>query len=700
MLKNYSNNQADSFYKTLLTDYTKIPFAFTYDCKEYIGFNQDFKLLDKTIINDQTTETAILKFGLKNLEIKVKLKHYFTHGATDFTFYFENNSTTNTKVIENPHFRYEFTQEKPLLKGIYGDHHNYYMPYCHDFKEPEIEFKQTTGKATEIFFPYFNLEHENGGTMLAIGWGGTWCANFTKTQNGVLYKGNSVNDFKAYLKPGEKIRTALFVMANYSVRNEDYATNYWRDWFLKYNTPKASLKGDDIEPFTTVYFADDTGKVNSDGSISEGYDTWKPTYDVIIKEKIDADYRWVDAGWYVRPDGDSAKPFVDGYEWWNSVGTWELDPAKWPDNSFKESVEYGHKHGIKTFLWFEPERTNDVSNMVKNHGYKKEWAIDPADMPGLKHLGNHFYYGADCYHDPVTDKEVKGTLNNLGIEECRKYTTERICKLLRENNIDFYREDRNGTEPATLWHHRDLNVEGKNRFGITESKAVDGHYKMWDDIIKCTSSYGGASFVDNCSSGGSRLDIESMRRSIPVMRSDFDRTTIGVRLSISSTFNKWIPFHGSSTRESEGEHSPSKPLDQYIWRASYLPILNIASKFAHHPDGNFEPLHKGTKEWRKINKYLLKDFYVLTDWHHRFNEKEFTAFCYFDPEEEKGIILAFRQDKCEKENLTVNLSFLEDNAEYILTDEDTKETYTLNGKELSLYFKNPRSEKLIWIKKK
>ncbi len=699
MIKNYSNPKADNFYKELLVAYNKIPFAFSYDNKEYKGFGEEFELTNKDITSDNDTQTAELTFLLHNLTIKAKLKHYFTHGVTDFTFFFENNSSENTAVIENPHFVYEFCGENPLLKGIYGDHHNYYMPYCHNFAEKEIEFKQTTGKATEKYFPYFNIEYGNCGTMLAIGWGGTWCANFRKTQNGVVFNGNSVNDFKLYLKPEEKIRTALFVMADYIVRNEDYATNYWRDWFLKYNTPKANADGEDIKPFITGCFADDTNKLNSDGSISEDYTTWKPTYDTIIKEKIDIDYRWVDAGWYVRPDGKSARPFVDGYEWWNSVGTWELDPSKWPNNTFKESVDYGHQHGIKTFLWFEPERTNDVGNMVKNFGYKNEWAIDPADMPGLKHLGNHFYYGADHYYDPVTDKEIAGTLNNLGNEECRKYTTERICKLLKDNNIDMYREDRNGTEPASLWHHNDLNCEGENRLGITESKAVDGHYKMWDDIIECTSSYGGAAFVDNCSSGGCRLDIESMRRSVPVMRSDFDRTTIGVRLSISSTFNKWIPFHGSSTRESEGEHTPSKPLDSYIFRASYLPILNLASKFAHHPTGDFSQLLNGTSEWRKISRYLLKDFYVLTDWHHRFNEKEFTAFAYFDPEKEKGIILAFRQEKCEKKSLNINLSFL-DEGEYILTDEDTKENYTLNKKELSLYFENPRSDKLIWIEKK
>ena len=39
-------------------------------------------------------------------------------------------------------------------------------------------------------------------------------------------------------------------------------------------------------------------------------------------------------------------------------------------------------------------------------------------------------------------------------------------------------------------------------------------------------------------------------------------------------------------------------------------------------------------------------------------------------------------------------------APELITDEDTKETYSLNCKELSLNFEMPRSDKLIWIKKR
>lgn len=702
MIRNYQNPIADAAYQNYLLNPEQIPFSFTYGGEKILGFGKDhFALLSQETQTEEQKETTLFAFQMADgLTVEIKLTHYFSHGVTEFTVFFENTAEVNSALIEYPHIEAEFTGENPVLKGILGDHDMYYQPYTFDFAEPVLEFKQTTGKCTEEKFPYFNLEHGNGGTILVIGWGGTWSARFEKTKNGVRYCGNSVNDFCSYLKPGEKIRTALFVMAHYTVRNEDYATNYWRDWYIKHNLPKANAQGNPLEPFSTVCLADDTGRVNSDGSISEYYGSWKPSMEKWVEEKVDIDFRWVDAGWYQRPDGESAQSFVPGYDWSTSVGTWILDPAKWPGDSFKESVEFGHQHGIKTLLWFEPERTYDVSNMVKNHGYKKEWAINPADMKGLFFMGTQFAYGAAHYYDVVSDSEITGVLNNIGNEECRKYTTDRICKLLRHNKIDMYREDRNGHRPAALWHQQDINFEGENRFGITEAKAVDGHYKMWDDILACTTSYGGAAYLDNCSSGGCRNDLESLRRGVPLLRSDFDRTTIGVRLSISSSFNKWIPFCGSSTRESHGEHTPSNAADSYILRASYLPILNVATKFAYHETNDFSALHAGIAEWKKINRYLLKEFYVHTDWHHRFDESNFTAFSYFDPETETGILLAFRQSECNQTDLTVTLPYLENGAEYLLTDEDTKEVYELNGRELSLHFASPRSEKLIWIQKK
>ena len=113
------------------------------------------------------------------------------------------------------------------------------------------------------------------------------------------------------LYPGEKIRTALFVYAPYEKRNEDFAMNFWRDWFVKWNLPKLNAKGEDTPPLSAACFAWDTGLPNSDGSISERYFTWKPSIDKMIEEDCKVDFRWVDAGWYITPDLTSPEVSYD-----------------------------------------------------------------------------------------------------------------------------------------------------------------------------------------------------------------------------------------------------------------------------------------------------------------------------------------------------------------------------------------------------
>jgi alpha-galactosidase len=672
MKRNYKNKDADKWYSEIVKKPEKLPFSFIYGGTEYNGFSADnFSLKDKTVNRVGDKEEADFYYELnQEIDVCLKLTHYFSHGVTEWTVFFENNTDRNSAIFEDIKTKMNFGGDAPVLKGILGDYENYYEPYCKDLKKESVSFCSDIGRATHIYFPYFNLEYGSGGAMLAIGWAGTWSASFSATENGAEYVAQAVNGLKTYLKPGEKIRTALFVFAPYSVRDEYYATNFWRSWFNEYNLPKASSKGDDLTPFSTSCLAVDTGLPNSDGSISENYKTWKPSLQKMIEEGIKIDFRWLDAGWYIAPDGTSAESFVEGHDWWDTIGTWELDPIKWPGKSLLESTEFARKNGMKTLMWFEPERVTDPENLSKNYGYDADWAI--------RREGD------------------RAVANNIGDPNCLAWTSERICRVLRENKVEMYRED-NNSDSASLWKHMDA-LEGENRKGITEMKIIAAHYELWDRIIECTLGFGGCGFVDSCASGGGRNDIESLRRGIPLLRSDADRTTTALRLSMSHSFNKWITFSGSSSHESDYELNAPTFRDSYILRASYLPVLNVNAKYATEPDYDFETIKKGIEEWKKTHPFLLKEFYTLTPWRHRTDKTGFTAFVYFDPEIEEGLLFAFRQEECKEEKLTVKIpSLMGENLEF--TDKDSGERFYMDEENtLELVFDKPREAKMICVK--
>lgn len=673
MKRDYRNKTASEQYYALLEDFSRFPFSFTYGQKNYHGFSEeDFFVQSHTVTEKNGKETHSIAFSLaEELSVTLVLSHYASYGVTEWTVWFENHSDHDSAILEDPRTELTLSGARPMLKGILGDHVNQYSPYSIELSDNFVEFSSDRGRATHKNFPYFNLEHGEGGTMLAIGWAGTWSARFCSDGEKTIWTARSVNGFRSYLKAGEKIRTALFVTAPYTVRSERYATNFWRSWFVEHNLPRADATGAMLEPFSTCCLASDTGLPNSDGSISERYDTWKPSLDKMIAEDVKVDFRWFDAGWYVCPDGSSAEPFVKGHDWWHTIGTWELDPRKWPDKTFLESTDYARANGMKTLVWFEPERVTDPENLAKNYGYNLEWAIQ---MEGERTVSN-----------------------NIGDPECLAWTTERICKMLRENKVEMYRED-NNCDAAKLWKHLD-SLEGEGRRGITECKFIYGHYKMWDDIIACTLSYGGCGFVDSCAGGGGRNDLESMRRGVPLLRSDSDRTTTALRLSMTTAFNKWIPFCGANTKEKVSELALTGVSDPYVWRASYLPSLNVDSQFVQDPDQDFGMLRFGLKEWKTVAPYMLKDFYTLTPWHKEKDVTDFTAFAYVDPETERGVLLAFRQERCKRDTLHLRLPFVEGGEQWSLTDADSQQTIQLEAQDLSLTFADVRTARLLYLKK-
>jgi len=670
--RDYTNPEAEKAYRAMAGDLSALPFSFKYGDRAYTGFSaDDFTPVGRHAETLGNKEANVFELKAdENLDVRVETAYYPSHGAYEWTVWFINGGNSDTKVISDVWAAdMEFAGEKPVLRGILGDHENSYRPYERDLAAGRVNFKSVNGRPTHIFFPYFNLEFGGGGALLAIGWGGTWEADFQYGDGRTRFRAAGVNGLSTYLKPGERIRSALILVIPYNVRDEDYATNLWRDWFINCNMPRRNASGEPIRPFCTTCVSNDTGLPNSDGSISERHFTWKPSLEKILAEGIEIDYRWFDAGWYVDPYGNTVET-----DWWGTVGSWELDKAKWPGRSFRESVDWAHEKGIKTFVWFEPERVTHVDGLDKNFGYKPEWAVQGG--------------GA-------------AITNNIGDKECLDWTFGRIVNMMDENQVDLYRED-NNSDPISCWAALDAK-EGGNRAGISENKSVAGHYELWDRIIGFGARTGKDTFVDSCASGGGRNDLESMRRGVPFLRSDSDRTTTALRLSMQTGFNKWIPFCGCASTEQEGQLDPDGRRDPYIFRASYNPVFIIGAQWVQDPDTDFDMLRFGQAEWNSLKDYLLKEYYVLTKWNDANDRTNWTSYMYYDPEKDGGVLFAFRMEEAEAESCTVKLNMLEPDHDYTITNADTGETIRRGGRELAEGFAitqpQPRSAALFRIER-
>ena len=203
---------------------------------------------------------------------------------------------------------------------------------------------------------YFNLEVPTGsGVIVAVGWPGQWASSWIRDEAvGLRVRaGQELTHLK--LLPGEEIRTPLMVLQFWT---QDWirAQNVWRRWMLAHNVPKPGGKVPQPELFgCSSHLFDEMQDANEENQ--------KACIDRYLEEGIKIGHWWMDAGWY---------PF--GNVGWPKTGTWEVDTKRFP-RGLRAISDYAHSKGVKTIVWFEPERVHPDTWLTKNH---PEWILGGA----------------------------------------------------------------------------------------------------------------------------------------------------------------------------------------------------------------------------------------------------------------------------------------------------------------------------------
>ena len=191
-----------------------------------------------------------------------------------------------------------------------------------------------------------------------------------------------------------------------------------------------------------------------------------------------------------------------------------MDSTRFP-NGLKPVSDECHKLGMKFVLWFEPERVADDSQIDREH---PEWVIRQPKTWGLF---------------------------DLGIPEARRWLTDLLSKRIDEYGVDIYRNDFN-LSPLPYWKQKDT----PDREGMSEIRYIEGLYEMWDELL---ARHPGLE-MDNCASGGRRIDIEMAQRSVPLWRSDSGcwHCPVEWHQEQSLGLSLYVPLHTVGVQESDG----------------------------------------------------------------------------------------------------------------------------------------------------
>lgn len=646
------------------------PFSFNLDGQSSTNFLAKWERFETNHSVEGNCRERSITFADPNtrLEVRAVAKLYDDFPIVEWTLYFKNTGTRDTPILSNvqaldlgltrhagAEFLLHHATGSPANLTDFAPHQTVLAPNA------SKSFCGEGGRPTSADWSYFNLEWDRQGLIVAVGWPGQWAAEFSRdASNGISIRaGQQILNLK--LHPGEEIRSPLVVLQFWKDRDWIDAQNIWRRWMIKHNLPRPG--GKELAPamfacsshqFNEMIHADETNQIEF--------------IDRYLAEGLKVDYWWMDTGWY-QCNGN-----------WAKAGTWEVDSNRFP-HGLKAISEHARAKGVKTLLWFEPERVAQGTWLMTNH---PDWVIPTPTDGGATH-----------------------NLFDFGNPEARHWMTDHVDKLLSDQEISLYREDSN-IDPLRFWVSRDA----PDRRGITENRHVVGHLAYWDELARRHPDMP----IDACASGGRRDDLETMRRAVPRTRSDYLIEPIGEQCHTYG-LALWLPYYGTGFMDVVTAANKRKDLenlwnilcgtdsmtprvegqsiltsirdrfggnsygidDRYPFRSAMCPSMTCCLD-VRRTDLNYPLLRKLFSQWRQLSPYFLADYYPLSPY--STGTDVWMAWQFNRPESGDGMVQVFRRHNSPYEEARYRLRGLEAVAQYAVTDIDTLKVCKYEGREL------------------
>jgi alpha-galactosidase len=509
-----------------------------------------------------------------------------------------------------------------------------------------LSFLPVDQRPSATWLPFFNLRTGSDGLFVALGWSGRWFAEFAHDGNGTTGISAGMEHLNLRLQPGEQIRSPRIALLHWKGTSAN-GHNIWRQFVLKHHSPSV-----DGQPVQAPVCNGAWGGTPTQGHLE--------LIERINRQKLPYDYYWVDAGWY----GTSTKPCPNVFEGeWAITGDWRVNPLYHPQG-LKPVSDAAHRAGMKFLLWIEPERATWGTPVTLEH---PEWFLRASKEP---------------------PKQGENLLLNLADPGAWNWAVETVSTLITENGIDCYREDFN-MDPGPYWDAAE-EAGGKGRLEI---RFVEGLYAFWDELHRRHPGL----LIDNCASGGRRLELETISRSLPLWRTDYNCFP-QMRPEASQTHTAglqlWLPLNSTSPL--------AKPGDTYQVRSAYSAGLILSlNEFGLNEikESDYDWYRQRLAEFRRLRPYFLGAYYLLTTC--MFDLNSWLAYQLILPDKQEGAVLAFRRPESPMSAGCFRLQGLDPEGIYTFEDADGGPSLQATGRELlekglTIALDTPRASRLFF----
>lgn len=482
------------------------------------------------------------------------------------------------------------------------------------------------GRSSSDFLPFFNVEQApRGGMLIGLGWSGQWAANFEGQPAGTVRVQAGMADTHWRLRPGESVRTPSVALVFYegdAVRGQ----NLWRRFVLAAHRPRVAGR-----PLEGLLLSGNWGATPAAMHLAN--------IERIVGRNLPLDVYWIDAEWFGQGP------------WYQNAGDWRVKADLYPQG-FRPLSDALRPSQRRLLLWFEPERVCETTPWASEHA---EWLLAlPPERRSYRWGDKQTYpdwVKAESLRNQILEND---RLFNLAIPEAREFLTDFISEKIDRWGLGCYRHDAN-IAPLEFWRAADA----PERRGITEVRWVEGLYAFWDALLLRHPEL----IIDNCASGGRRIDLETLSRSTPFWRTDFPGNVTGKQCH-QYGISSWVPLNAT------GAVTPGRD-SQYAWQSTWSSSM-VVNLFGNGDAAQAQPPDEAMldraapllAEYRRMQPYYLGDYYPLTPY--TVAEDAWMAWQFHRDDLSAGLVQVFRRPGAVQNTLTVSLCGLSDDATYAI----------------------------------
>jgi alpha-galactosidase len=642
------------------------PFSFVYGGKSSNQLLPKWTHETKTTRVDPTKETLTETWSEPGgpLTVRMEATRYDDYPAVEWLLYFENRGERDTDIVENIH-----SMDIVVAPGIQTPEKRYFrltktdgdrtqpeqfLPSVVDINQGEEQTLSAGGygRSSQKDLPFYKIEYEGGAMIAAVGWTGEWESVMETPDGSHLHLVAGLERTHFRLHPQEVVRLARMLVLDWHGDSLE-ANAQFRELLYKHYVRR--LAGEKMLPqifahsgFSGMSFNDSTAAQYV--AAIEAYSKIKGVQGFLT------DTGWYEGG-YNRGDGNymlvNRKLFPDGIE---AVAA----EAK------RSGLPYG--------LWFDVEMNSKGTSLIRSH---PEWFLSP---PSGKDPSLNQAMNPD--QDPGQYLDPNRYLLNFGLSDARQAQLATVEHYLDMPGFGLYKQDFNGY-PFPYWSKNDA----VDRQGITEIKYIMGLYEYWDELVKRHPDF----VLEGCSSGGKRIDLETITRLNIAIKSDLagnhetDQTGI---MGLSQYVPNSFPSAPLTTLDDYGFYSSMPASIELGWRA-YLPNFDFARA------------NVLVQRFLRVRELLVGAWYPLLP--ATLDKTLWVGSEYYRRDLARGLFLVFRRENSPYTMVEVKAHGLEADARYELVTETSKVTQEMTGRRLmdgfTITLAQPRSAEMIMFRK-